>query len=296
MSHIAPNFATRRSLSSKITRILVPIFACGFLAISTACVGMYFFLHDKLETARIVNFDASEPRTASFIDLVSEKGLYDLQSCCEHSFKIMPKGIPGSDGSVSKFTVTSGDTMVEGSFRTEIRLIANPLYSEAWYTGRFFIPPDWKPSSRDVIVMQWHGTRDIFLFNEPGQSPPLELLITDNEFELKKRWVREIYSPKHVANRPENETTVAKIPMIPGKWYEWKFHVRWAPDGSGLLEAWSNGELVVRSDGPIGFMDLVGPYLKAGLYIPVWKAEGIEQDIPSRSVYFDKITASDREL
>ena len=85
---------------------------------------------------------------------------------------------------------------------------------------------------------------------------------------------------------------VATALLTPGTWTEWTFHVRWSPDDDGFLKVWKDGEPLVDIAGPVGHRDLIGPYMKAGVYVPGWKDIGREENVQTRALYFDLVAAS----
>jgi hypothetical protein len=233
--------------------------------------------------------DASANPPRSDLGLLLRKGPYSVQLCCPHSMEVV-KDLPGAHGPALRFEVRNTDSLVRGSFRAEGRLRPNHLHSEFWYQARILVPADWKPSATPVVAMQWHNTRDFFL-GEVGAIPPLALDIVGSQWRVIRAWDRRWISPE-TPPRVEGHQLAATAPLEPGKWSEWTFHVRWSPNSDGFLRVWKDGQLLVEIEGPIGYQDLIGPYLKFGVYVPGWKDIGLEKDVTTRVLYFDLIAAS----
>lgn len=54
--------------------------------------------------------------------------------------------------------------------------------------------------------------------------------------------------------------------MTRGRWYDMKVQVVFGPFGNGMLKVWRDDKLLVDFSGALGFNDVVGPYLKQGVY------------------------------
>jgi hypothetical protein len=237
----------------------------------------------------VIHFAKTPEPPHSDLRLLLREGAYSLQTCCDYSTAVVG-GVRGAHGLARRFEVRSTDEMVRGSFRSELRLRPNYLHHDFWYQSRIFVPADWTQSAVPVVAMQWHNTRDFFL-GEVGNIPPLALTIVQDEWRVVKAWDTRWISPE-TGKRVEGHRLVAEAPLESGKWSEWTFHVRWSPANDGFLKVWKDGRLLVDQPGPIGHRDLIGPYLKAGVYIPGWKDKGLETSVTSRQLYFDLIAAS----
>lgn len=231
--------------------------------------------------------DANPPRTD--LGLLLRKGDYNLQACCTHSTGVVD-GLSGARGPARKFEVRSTDPLVHQGFRSELRLRPNYMREEFWYQGRVLVPADWLRSEMPVIAMQWRNTRDFYL-GDPANMPPLALYIIGSDWHVVKRWDSRWISTL-TPPRVEGDLTAATAPLEPGKWSEWTFHVRWSPQDDGFLKVWKDGNLLVDMQGPIGHQDLIGPYMKVGVYVPGWNDIGLEKNVATRILYFNLIAAS----
>ncbi len=55
-------------------------------------------------------------------------------------------------------------------------------------------------------------------------------------------------------------------PLTRGQWYDMKVQIVLGPFGNGRLKVWRDDKVLVDFTGALGFNDLVGPYLKQGVY------------------------------
>jgi hypothetical protein len=271
-----------------VKRILIALFA-AIVALSGLMVFVFRAWHLGQDDTVIVRFSKDSSPPHSDLGLLLREGDYSLQTCCKYSTTVVD-GVGGARDAARKFEVRTTDTMVRGSFRSELRFRPNYLHSEFWYQSRIFVPADWVASDAPVVAMQWHNTRDFFL-GESGNIPPLSLNIVRGEWLVGRAWDKRWISPE-TPPRVEGQDVAARAPIEPGKWTEWTFHVRWSPGNDGFLKVWKDGRLLADQPGPIGHQDLIGPYLKAGVYVPAWKDKGLEAGITSRRLYFDLIVAT----
>lgn len=214
-----------------------------------------------------------------------------FHTCCAES-SVLVDDIGGRPA--RSFTIRPNDPLIKGSHRAEIRLRPNALGQEVWYRGEVYVPADWQPSDVRVTAMQWHGTRDVFLL-EPGRTPPLQLEIIDQRWEVVKSWDQRLRTPdgeSGISPSVQGRRSIAEVPLVKGQWADWTFFVRWATDDSGLIRVWRDGELVVEDNGPNAHWDLIGPYMKAGVYVPDWTLIGPEPSIAQRELYFSDLTLS----
>jgi len=268
-------------------RVLFSGFAALVLA-ALATMALIRFWHIAPDDTISIRFDPNETPLKSDLALLLRRGTYRLQTCCPHSSEVV-SNIPGALGPARRFEVRASDPPIYGGYRSELRLRPNLMGRDFWYQGRVLLPADWTISSTTVNVMQWRGTRDV-MFGESATVPPLALDVTGNTWRVLKAWDDRWISPD--VPRVQGHRPIASSPIAPGRWTTWTFHMRWSPTSDGLVQIWKDGALLLDLPGPIGFNDLVGPYLKAGVYIPGWLENGLEKNVPARSLYFDELTAS----
>lgn len=224
------------------------------------------------------------------VDLARPEVDYVFQVCCTGS-TTTADNIEGR--SARQFTVRQDDPLVKGGHRSEIRLRPNRTGQEVWYRASIYVPDTWQPSAVKVTALQWHGTRDVFLF-EPGRTPPLQLEINNQQWEILKSWDRRWRTTAEKTDDPtlSGRTVLTEVPLAIGGWSDWTFFVRWSVGDDGVLRAWHNGELVLDDQGPNAHQDLIGPYLKAGVYVPDWSLKGPESSITERTLFFGDLTLS----
>jgi hypothetical protein len=267
------------------------VFFFGFFAlalVTLSAVALIRFWHIAPDDTISIRFDPSDTPPKSDLALLLRRGSYRLQTCCPHSTEVV-SGIPGALGPARRFVLRSSDTPLYGGYRSELRLRPNLMGRDFWYQGRVLLPDDWTISSTTVNVMQWHGTRDV-IFGESSTVPPLALDVTGNKWRVLKAWDDRWISPD--VPRVQGHRVIVTSPIERGQWTTWTFHVRWSATSDGFVRIWKNGVPLLDLPGPVGFNDLVGPYLKAGLYIPGWIENGLEPQVPVRTLLFDELTAS----
>ncbi len=140
------------------------------------------------------------------------------------------------------------------------RIALQALGSERWYGFSIFVTADWKPIDANEVVAQWKHT------NDPGEtegSPPLALRVDDEEWRINCRWDSRRTSDKE---DPEGKAEIVRLPYERGRWTDWVFRYRCSFGDDGLIEAWKDGELVTRRQGPNAYNDEQGLYFKWGIY------------------------------
>ncbi|RYE55408.1 MAG: hypothetical protein EOP48_10290 [Sphingobacteriales bacterium] len=139
-------------------------------------------------------------------------------------------------------------------------------------------------SSQDISIAQWQARPD-FALGEQWRSPPMALLVKNDHFQLEIRW----------SSNPVNTTQNANFlsfdlgPVTHNIWNDWVFHVKWSYDNSGILQVWKNDSLVLqRVNQPIGYNDILFPYLKVGVYKWDWNSPLMTNSI-QRTLYIDEV-------
>lgn len=133
--------------------------------------------------------------------------------------------------------------------------------TERWYGFSIFIPADWEVVGYNEIVAQWKHTNDEDK-GETAGSPPLALRIDDTEWRINCRFDSRAVSDKE---NPEGKVEIARVPYERDRWTDWVFRYRTSYDDDGLIEAWKDGKLVARYEGPNCYNDEQGLYFKWGL-------------------------------
>lgn len=261
------------------------------IALGLAALAAHLLATDvlsmKYDKAVTLTFEPAETFVRSESALFRGHADYAIQSCCKGS-TFTVTGLGGDKTTARGFRVRPTDSRVKGNFRSELRMRPTPVGWTLWYRSNIYVPADWKESATPVIAMQWHGSKDFFLL-EPGKYPPLELNITNGAWVINKSWDTRILTTKTPFGNTEGISRIGGAPLIKGRWQRWTFHVHWSVSGKGVVQAWLGDTLVVNDHGPNAHRDLIGPYLKAGVYVPRWGYHGGEPGISERVLYFDDI-------
>ena len=126
---------------------------------------------------------------------------------------------------------------------------------ESWWAWSTYFGDDFNPNPDTDwnIFTQWHHT------GSSGQA--------NVHFEVNTRyapWKIQLRTFGGQANQNQQVFLLADVER--NKWYDFVFHVRWAPDNTGFVEVWVNGALVL----PLTYRPTTyageGVYLKQGLY------------------------------
>ena len=286
--------ASRRQ--SRLKALLRLAVGAGLLGLAVFYALAKFWM---LDGQSVTVLDLTEERTVfkRTIDLARPDVDYVFHACCDHSTAI-ERDIDGRPA--RRFVIRGADPLIKGSHRSEIRFRPNELGQDVWFRATVHVPLDWQSSDVHVTAMQWHGTRDILLL-ERGRTPPLQLGIRGDRWEILKswdqRWLTGDDQEENVAvpqgARPIfGRTLLAETPLKPGEWQEWTFFVHWSTGADGVLRAWHDGELILDDRGPNAHQDVIGPYMKAGVYVPDWTLDGPEATIPERTLAFGEIIIS----
>ena len=125
------------------------------------------------------------------------------------------------------------------------------LGQDSWCGFSFLVPPDFPIVDVRLVLSQWKqsaldGSPIVAQRHRAGRHH-----LTVRDLETSGEW-RDVF----------------ELPaIVPGKWHDMVFHVRFAHDATGLVEAWMDGRAVARSAGPTGSPRGAGTfYHKVGLY------------------------------
>jgi len=179
-----------------------------------------------------------------------------------------------------------------GRLRTELArdFVEKTGKRDRWYAFSIYLPLYYDYDSVAEIVTQWHAIPDRSSTTnkkiEPWRSPPLALLTHEGEWQVAFRWDAQ----KITVNSPEGKNRLLG-PYTQGEMTDWVFHVHWSYEDDGLLEIWKNGVNVLSYNGPIGYNDDQGVYLKMGIYKWSWKSK--ESLTTKRVLYIDSVYVGD---
>ena len=140
---------------------------------------------------------------------------------------------------------------------------------EYWYGFSTFIPRDFIIDNLTDIIAQFHGTPDD---GEAWFVPVLGLHITGNQYEINRFW-----DSKRITiwkqHDGEDHYTFGNIADDKEKWTDWVFQVKWnyEKEGDGFMKIWKDGVLIFDKTGPNCTNDMLGPFLRFGLYKWDWR-------------------------
>lgn len=271
-------------------RVAAVILACLVLAFSAV---LALFAYARLMQYRpgeavTVDFARETSQAGGQFDFLLGRGDFYLQTCCATSISY-----PVLDRRrVAAFRLRGRDHPVRGNFRAEGRLRSNPLGREAVYDFALSTPAVWPISNQRVIVAQWHATDDFFLL-EPGRFPPLELAIEGNRWVIYKAWDARLRSADEGHGNTQGRALIGSAPFTPGRLVHWRIETRWATSAEGYVRAYKDGQLISDDQGPNAFRDLVGPYMKFGVYVPDWKKH-IDPNAAEREAFYRRVSMVQR--
>lgn len=187
-------------------------------------------------------------------------------------------------------------------FRTEIDMAADnaagtaPFLKHCWYGVAIKLPANFNAiiSNQWECHVQWHAAED------PGEAainPPLSLNFENGRYRLamigdSRQGV--ITTPYESAQAPVPFPNSIFFDAIFGQWQKFVFHVLWNSSKTprtGIVEVWRNGILLVSQVGrQIGYNDVRGTYMKAGMY-KGWKDATARANDPvfTRTIFHDDI-------
>src|SRR5262249_60099038 len=136
----------------------------------------------------------------------------------------------------------------------EDRAVMLPIETDAWYAISLYLPADFPVVDRRLVIGQWI---------QPSWDPRVH--VTRSPL-VANRFRAGVFS----ITRQDGSTRVAAFEEsrdIRGRWIRLAYHLRFALDSGGRLEAWMDGRQVVRYRGPLGYPDAQAhAYFRIGLY------------------------------
>ena len=75
-------------------------------------------------------------------------------------------------------------------------------------------------------------------------------------------------------------------PFSTGQWYDFVINVKWSYEADGFLKIWKDGVLVTNRTGGTCFNDVLGPYIKIGIY-------GVIDQDQTVTIYYDELRVGD---
>ena len=128
--------------------------------------------------------------------------------------------------------------------------------TEARYTYSVFVPEDFPIADVRLVISQW---KQLTVRYGRKRSPVVAARYRNGRFSITidtARGQEELYG---VGSQQQ--------PALVGEWTDFDYDVRFAADGSGILDVWMNGERIVSYRGVLGYPDdLSGIRFRLGLY------------------------------
>jgi len=160
-------------------------------------------------------------------------------------------------GYAARFEVRpKADLTLPGGDRSEaLTRTSEVAGSESWWAWSTYFDTDFNPNPDSAwnVFTQWHHT------GSTGQANVSFMVDT-----ASSPWNIQINA--FGGDQDQNKQVFRLADFQRNVWYDFVFHVRWAPDNTGFVEVWVNGERVV----PLTYRPTtyagMGVYLKQGLY------------------------------
>lgn len=169
-----------------------------------------------------------------------------------------PQGIPGRielANNVLQATLYDTDEEVNLGQRSEVRLDADSN-AEYWYKFEMRLGAGWV-FDEPMLVFQMHDTP---FDGVNDRTPNLMLVAEDGQLIC--------ITPTTMPAETNQATRAARIPVVPGEWFEVMVHARWKPDTTGFREVFIDRRPLLKqfSVATQYTGDTDGPYLKLGIY------------------------------
>jgi hypothetical protein len=202
---------------------------------------------------------------------------WNRQWCCDKSATNVSS--PARSGQyAARFQLDRNDPVVSSSKRAEISAptpsVNIPERLERWYGFSIFLNADWKPDPSAESLTQWHQ------FSDVGGSPPLAILTRNGQWQLSRRW-----------DNFESDLNLGAY--VTDRWTDWVLHVKWAPDSTGLVEVWRDGNRVFSANGKNKYDDGHAVYIKFGIYKWDWQSNPSKSNTDRRIMYYDSLRIAD---
>lgn len=169
-------------------------------------------------------------------------------------------------GDVARFEVHAGDKWAQDGTQAKER--SEVATSEKLAFGKEYdvsfslmIEPGAKNTAEWMTLVQIQSTFDA---GEAGHSPAFAIEMVGDRMRIVTRDSSQLLSTAADTHYVRQYTDVADVSR--GVWYDFKIHVTLDAFGGGALDVTRNGVNLVNYHGAVGFNDLVGSYLKLGVY------------------------------
>jgi len=137
---------------------------------------------------------------------------------------------------------------------------SQPFNTSLWFSGALRILTQAPNTASYCILSQHTATKDA---GDISASPVFALALNAaNELTIDTR--TSTANPLLGNPAPTIHYTDAAFPR--GSLVRFVWNIQFDPQGSGFLRVWRDGTQIVNYTGPIGYVDALGPYWKAGIY------------------------------
>lgn len=162
----------------------------------------------------------------------------------------------GQRGRVMRATLYETDAITAGYQRSEIAFSPDTI-GEWWHSWWMMLDETWTDLEAPFILQQIHDTPD---GGDAGKAP--NFLTT-----LLSGHLRVIVPEQALPTEGQNLRRGGCIGAQARRWYHCCLHVIWATNGVGIRELFIDGVPVHRENSlATQYVDVVGPYLKLGVY------------------------------
>jgi hypothetical protein len=167
-----------------------------------------------------------------------------------------------------RFELRKGDAFKDSLGRSTYRAEVDtkdfpPMRSVRWYAFSMYLPEDFPKEDNWLVLAQWHGVDKRHL-GEASRIPAMQFSYRGERFRLMIRHSAERILKEEEGSAKETPFSTTSLPH--GRWNDFVVQAKWSYENDGFVNAWLNGEQIVKYRGPVGYNDDVGPYFRFGLY------------------------------
>ncbi|GEP43756.1 polysaccharide lyase [Brevifollis gellanilyticus] len=221
----------------------------------TLCFAVISAAADEAPLLKVIDFEAGE---------LPQLGLQKAQ---DDSLSIVTSPVRAGKYA-AKTLLRASDPEVNSGQRAEFsdgkKTTKIEMEKDYWYGLSIFVPEEFTaPVKSNAVLFQWHT-------QQGGPSPVLSIRVQGNEWLIN-------------GNATEKRRTLARLPLVKGKWTDWVVHARWSAKADGFWTIWKDGvELVNERNIITQYPEELGPYAKFGQY------HSVDDKTPQNIVFFDE--------
>lgn len=211
-------------------------------------------------------------------------------------------GVEIVDSSIANVPVCSGsmslkNELIYGQGSAWSQLVLKEPFTqfeigkEHWFAFAIYLPTEFEPDSVAAdLIWELHGRKDGNL-GEEARNAPLSIRIQDTRWKITYKKDSRVVNDKNY----EEEGNKFVGNYNTGKWTTFVINTLWDYNPRGYAKIWKDGELVFTKTNGVGFNDVIGPYIKIGLYKSKWGNASWSgpTDVSSRLLYIDDFRVGD---